>query len=385
MRRHLARFIDELTPNARLLLAIGVATPFFVIDLIAHGHALASPAIRSGLNVGAMWVLQAVLGLAAAINVAVACCLWPRRRSRDKAPAPALVWLVCLAVGLGFTALCVMAGTFTTGANLVLAGVLVVGLMLFELRPVLVSYLVSVGVMLGHDVAVSLGWLPYAPALSPQAFAGGQAPTWFVHWRLFVFYASWVVLLGLLLFLFARLDHLHDKLVRLSCTDALTGLANRRRFMAALEAELTRQARSGGELCLMLIDADHFKDINDQHGHPTGDAVLRQIALILMRSVRAPADVPARLGGEEFAVILPEARLDEARRVAERLREQVAAHVFEDGAVRLHASVSIGLVAARGLTLQALLQQADAALYLAKRRGRNRVAETVTWDAEVSA
>lgn len=373
MRRHLDRIFDDFTPNARVLAAIWSSTPFFLIYLGVHVYALASAEIRAGINVGPMIGLQVLLVLCTAINLGLGIRLWPRCWLDE--PADDASVLVCLNIGLAFTALAIGSGTFTAGTNLILVGVLAIGLMLFELRPMVIAYVVCVGVMLVHEAAVLLGAASYAPSLSAGVFVDGQATWWFMAWRQYVLYIGSAALVGLLLLLFARLDRLHENLTRLSYTDGLTGLANRRRFMEVLESELARQARSANELCLLLIDADHFKDINDHHGHHAGDAVLRELATILMASVRAPADLPARLGGEEFAVILPDTRVDEARRVAERLREQVATHVFEDRDARLRVTISIGLVAARGLNLGTLLQRADEALYRAKQTGRNRVVE----------
>lgn len=373
MRRHLDRIFDEFTPNARVLAAIWSSTPFFLLYLGVHGYALASAEIRQGLHAGTMIGLQALLVLCTVVNLVIGARLWPRCWLDE--PADDASVLVCLNIGLAFTVLAICAGTFTAGTNLILVGVLAIGLMLFELRPMVIAYVVCVGLMLVHEAAVLLGGAAYAPALTPGVFVDGHATWWLTAWRQYVLYIGTAALIWLLLMLFARLDRLHIKLTHLSYADGLTGLANRRRFMEVLEAELVRQARSANELCLLLIDADHFKDINDHHGHHAGDAVLRELASILMASVRAPADLPARLGGEEFAVILPDTRVDEARRVAERLREQVATHVFEDRDTRLRVTISIGLVTARGLNLGALLQRADEALYRAKQTGRNRVVE----------
>lgn len=373
MRRHLDRIFDEFTPNARVLAAIWSSTPFFLLYLAVHGYALASAEIRPGLHVGTVIGLQALLALCTVINLAIGFRLWPRCWLDE--PADDASVLVCLNIGLAFTALAICAGTFTAGTNLILVGVLAIGLMLFELRPMVIAYLVCTAMLWGHEAAVQLDWVSYAPALSTAVFVDGQPVWWFTLWRQSAFYVGSTVLICLLLMLFARLDQLHLNLTRLSYTDPLTGLANRRRFMEVLSAELARQARSGHELCLLLIDADHFKDINDHHGHHAGDAVLRELGAILMASVRTPSDLPARLGGEEFAVVLPDTRIDEGHRVAERLREQVAGRVFEDGDTCLRVSISVGLVSARGVGLSALLQQADDALYRAKQTGRNRVVQ----------
>lgn len=375
MRRLLERIFEEFTPNARVLVAVGAATPFLVVYFVLHGMALRDEEFRQGLHAGPVVGLQALFLLCSAINLGIGLKLWPRRWVNE--PADDLTQLACLSIGLAYTLLCMLTGTFTSGTNLILVGVLAIGLLLFELRPMVVAYLVCAALLVGQDVAVIAGWLPYAPALSEGVFPDGKPVWWFVWWRQYVLYAGWAVMIGLLLFLLARLDHLHENLTRLSYTDGLTGLANRRRFMDVLGTELARQARQGHELCLLLIDVDHFKDVNDRHGHHAGDAVLRDLGRILMASVRTPTDLPARLGGEEFAVVLPDTRLDEARRVAERLREQVATHVFQDGDQRLRVTVSVGLVAARDMNLATLLQQADMALYRAKETGRNRVVEAV--------
>lgn len=377
MRRLLERIFEEFTPNARVLVAVGAATPFLVVYFVVHGLALADEEIRQGLHAGPVVGLQALFLLCSAINLGIGVKLWPRRWVNE--PADDLTQLACLSIGLAYTLLCMLTGTFTSGTNLILVGVLAIGLLLFELRPMVVAYLVCAALLVGQDVAVIAGWLPYAPALSEGVFPGGKSTWWFGMWRQYVLYAGWTVMIGLLLFLLARLDHLHQNLTRLSYTDGLTGLANRRRFMDVLGTELTRQARHGHELCLLLIDVDHFKDVNDRHGHHAGDAVLCDLGRILMASVRTPTDLPARLGGEEFAVVLPDTRLDEARRVAERLREQVATHVFQEGEQRLRVTVSIGLVTARDMNLATLLQHADLALYRAKETGRNRVVESMEW------
>lgn len=167
---------------------------------------------------------------------------------------------------------------------------------------------------------------------------------------------------------------------RLAGSDALTGLANRRAFDAALEHEWRRARRSGGPLALLLLDADHFKKYNDLYGHPRGDAVLRAIGGCLARAARRPGDLGARHGGEEFAMILPDTDLEGARGFAENLRRGVAAlGIPHDATEAGRVSVSIGLavmtpLSQGGATPAALVEEADRALYEAKRGGRDRVA-----------
>jgi diguanylate cyclase (GGDEF)-like protein len=155
---------------------------------------------------------------------------------------------------------------------------------------------------------------------------------------------------------------------RLAATDELTGLANRREFMRRLEEEYVRASGYGTPLALAIFDIDHFKHVNDRHGHGGGDAVLRAIAASAIGVVRA-GDLVARLGGEEFAVLMPGAPADAARSLSERLRLTVEhLRCAEDIAV----TVSVGLAMFRaGMSADELLVAADRALYAAKADGRN--------------
>lgn len=165
-----------------------------------------------------------------------------------------------------------------------------------------------------------------------------------------------------------------EELARLAGTDPLTGLPNRRGFEASARAVLAPRGRHAS---LLLLDLDRFKAINDGHGHPAGDAVLRAAAAVLGRHLRA-GDIAARLGGEEFAVLLPGAGAADAAALAERLRAALAAEVPHPGGAPARVTVSIGVaaVAREGApqpALDAALAAADAALYRAKQGGRNRI------------
>ncbi|MGE0357777.1 MAG: diguanylate cyclase [Burkholderiales bacterium] len=157
-------------------------------------------------------------------------------------------------------------------------------------------------------------------------------------------------------------------------TDSLTGLANRRRFFEMAEAELARARRYDAPLSMLMLDIDHFKEVNDTHGHRAGDRVLQSLARTCLGVLRN-VDVVGRVGGEEFAILLPETGLEGARDVAERLREAVErSAVARDEGVPLRITVSVGVaVLSEGVNLDTLLSQSDAALYDAKHRGRNRV------------
>jgi diguanylate cyclase (GGDEF)-like protein len=160
---------------------------------------------------------------------------------------------------------------------------------------------------------------------------------------------------------------------RLAQTDALTGLANRRHFDAQLTRLLVQAELTGDEASLVLIDIDHFKRVNDRHSHVVGDGVLRVLGREIARHSRV-SDLAARIGGEEFAVLLPHTGYFEAFAVAERLRSSVAGLDLSQLAPRLRVTVSAGVASSTESTrAEGLLAAADGALYAAKRGGRNRV------------
>lgn len=167
---------------------------------------------------------------------------------------------------------------------------------------------------------------------------------------------------------------LEETLARLATTDHLTGLANRRHFLEHMVVAMARHRRHGHPTALLMVDLDHFKHINDGHGHASGDAVLRQFAETMRRVVRN-IDSVGRLGGEEFAILLPDTDLDGALDLAQRLRGEVArAPVMADGSeIRYTLSAGITLFRAEDRDTDAILARADRALYRAKQAGRDRV------------
>lgn len=169
------------------------------------------------------------------------------------------------------------------------------------------------------------------------------------------------------------------QLARLSMTDSLTTLANRRRFDEALVEEFQRLRRSGASLSLILIDLDHFKPYNDHYGHVAGDECLRRVGTLIGEVVRRPPDLAARYGGEELAAILPETNADDARQVAERIRAGIASLAIPHAAsaVADHVTASLGVVTLVPTEAESpidLIHLADEQLYRAKSEGRNRIA-----------
>jgi diguanylate cyclase (GGDEF)-like protein len=166
-----------------------------------------------------------------------------------------------------------------------------------------------------------------------------------------------------------------------SITDGLTGLKNRRFFDERIVEEYRRAQRYADPVSLIMLDLDHFKQVNDRHGHPVGDLVLREAARLLRSSIRDP-DICARYGGEEFAVILPKTHLAGALVVAERIWRELAAKIYAvpadapGGPLELHVTASIGLAVYPSpdiTSAELLLKYADEALYEAKRAGRDTI------------
>lgn len=176
----------------------------------------------------------------------------------------------------------------------------------------------------------------------------------------------------------AELEVANQRLEALSATDGLTGLANRRRFDAVWEAEWQRALRQGLSLGVIMLDIDHFKAYNDNHGHQAGDECLKRIAQVLQAAVRRAGELPARYGGEEFVVIVPGVEPEEALAAAERIRQAIQDEAMPHAASPVAEVVTASLGVAVGVphaaqARRSLLERADAALYQAKHAGRNRV------------
>lgn len=200
--------------------------------------------------------------------------------------------------------------------------------------------------------------------------------------RLYMIASALIVLgllFGVLYFLSMRfiraLSHAQSQLVLMAATDSLTRLSNRRTGIVRLEEEISRHHRLQSPLSCLLLDIDHFKEINDTYGHLAGDAVLISVADILRQCVRE-YDIVCRYGGEEFMILLPETGLAAAITVAERMREKISENtvIFNDESIKVTASVGVTQMKYQGQeTADSIIYHADCALYEAKAGGRNRV------------
>jgi diguanylate cyclase (GGDEF)-like protein len=174
----------------------------------------------------------------------------------------------------------------------------------------------------------------------------------------------------------------NEKLSMLASTDGLTGLKNHRSFQDQLQREFERMNRSGSRTSLIMLDIDHFKQFNDNFGHPIGDDVLRNVATILMENVRE-YDYVARYGGEEMIIIVPDADSEMAISLAERLRNAIEVAPWTHRQVT--ASFGVSTADSPGTTPSHLINEADTALYASKKNGRNRVTHSLQVDRTKAA
>ena len=222
--------------------------------------------------------------------------------------------------------------------------------------------------LLGAVLALGapLGWWVLRSAF---AVSGDRALFIYLLLGTALAFASFGAILGRLSDVLANQN---GELARLVRTDALTEVANVRAFRERLELERVRSLRSGEPLAMAMVDLDHFKRVNDAHGHAAGDAVLAHTAQVIARSIRE-IDLVARVGGEEFAILFPGSTVSDAAQIAERVRAALEREPVVVAGASLGVTASFGVAGLEG-DGEALMRAADAALYLAKEQGRNRVA-----------
>lgn len=370
------RILNQATPASRCLITVAILVPFYVLYFATQAWALGDPDIRAVINPGVVMAMQIIVVAVTLMTLAVGIWCWPLRRSPQRVPH-LYTFLACTSTLL-YTGEAIMQGNLTSPASMVIIGNVVIGLMLLDQRAVLLAFIQAVVTLVLNDVLVLLEIVPYAPMLTPAAFNQGEPQEWFSIWRnmVLVFGLAGTCLFGILLF--NQIESQRATLRRLSYSDALTGLANRRFFMERLQAETRRAECMQRPFCLVLLDVDHFKQVNDRFGHPVGDDVLRAIAATMTACMRCPTDLPARVGGEEFAILLADTNLNGAQVACERLAFCLREQEFTARECVFRVTVSMGIVECRCESTEDALRLADMNLYQAKAAGRNRIVASLS-------
>ena len=265
-------------------------------------------------------------------------------------------------------------GGLSFAAGVVLMGSPLIGFLFLQRRVVLVAIAVSFVTLLLCNLATATGALPYAPFLGEPVDVA-SARLW-VSSHLMIAAPHIIFELALAALVIGQWRLRERAVLQQSLTDSLTGLHNRRSLLKQLVHELGRARRKHKALSLVLFDLDHFKQINDRHGHPVGDKVLQETARLLREEIRA-GDTLARFGGEEFVLLLPHTDIDMARQIAERCRARLKSARIAGSAgeiIPISASFGVSWVDDNGRCNDTtLIADADAALYRAKENGRDRV------------
>jgi diguanylate cyclase (GGDEF)-like protein len=361
-------------PVDKCILAAGLTLPFVATYAGIAQYLRRRPSVVPYLDptfLGSL--LEILVVVAGAWGVLLVAGLKLRGRS-PRSPLLVHATVQLYSVSNAFFIYCI--GPYTSPLWLVLLGAGMIGLLIFDrsaMRLGIVSLLVIVG---GTTLLERLGLIPYAPLLAqhPYAAPGRPADSWMAYMG-GVSFSFTVITWALFAYIIARWREQEARLRELSTVDGLTRIANRRHFMEVFQQELERAERQRSRLACLMIDLDHFKQINDRHGHLVGDQVLVVVAQVLKERSRK-ADVVARYGGEEFALLLPEADVEGAMNVAERYRRAIEQSRIATGDVTLDVTASIGVACYPNgaiWRIDELLRQADAALYRAKKAGRNRV------------
>lgn len=383
MRRSLLAAMDWLEAHLRLrdeaagCVFVGLAALLLTLLLfVMQGCALwVSPAAASHFRPDLLPAVQTGTAVLIGFYAAMAWYGWQRYRSRE--PQRKAAYLLTTTMLLTAVLFTLLYGLHDTPFGLMLLAAVALVRAWFPVRVLLPGLLLGGLLLVGGELLSQRGLMPYAPLLSAPVMTGAAVAPWWMGWFMAVYYLGSLFFAALMLLMFSIMRRHHAQLEDLTHVDALTGLLNRATFMRQLEEECKKQLRTQRPGCVLLCDVDHFKHVNDSYGHPAGDLVLVRVGSLLRQIVAAPVEVAARYGGEEFVILLPEADLATGLGMAERLREQLKAQVFETEERRFSVTLSIGVAEYRQGDGEAALRVADANLYQAKQEGRDRVVATV--------
>lgn len=380
--------ILDWTPVQRSVLLLSVLAFVFTQYLLLHIYFLLNPSayVHSAvLENTTKWHVLLVLSSIVLIKLAKAV--------NHSARAQRIVPYICtLYYSVTLVALGYLIGLLTASAGMVMVGAPLLGMVLLGQRVVYVSMAFALLLVFIVSLLTAFNYIPYAPLFVPEFWVAPEARLALFSSVLF-FSAPHFVFIVAFADLILRQRKQRDLLIeRLSLTDSLTGIANRRAIVEFLQEHLTLAQRKQRPIAVLIADLDHFKQINDRHGHLVGDQALRLSAQCFLQSIRE-SDRLGRYGGEEFLIVFPQTRLDEALEIAERCRQQLTeVELYSDTQQPVPLSASFGVygVTDGQIDIDSLVRLADQNMYRAKQSGRNRVcaeqpdarAETVVLPSE---
>ncbi len=376
-------FISELTArigrqlNAsearRSAMVCWIAAPVFGLLGL---WALASHFLAPEQDVFRQEMMLPVTGYAfACIALWLGLGLWGLRLDQRQTHSPVYTTVTLWAYAVTSVSACYLIGTLNVVTGLVMMGAPMLGLILFTIRQVLIVFVAGLLMMLTLSLLSALQIIPYAPILKPEQAASAHLS---LYWTLCLMLASgfYVIYQTIIMSAMVHAWHSREQDIRtLSQTDALTGVANRRRILELLDEVLDSNRDTDNPVSVLMVDIDHFKRINDDHGHLVGDRALTAAAAALRDCLRQ-GDMIGRYGGEEFLIVLPGARVAHALDIAERCRHAIGALVIDTNGSSLPLTASVGLACRARSDIQNsdhVIHLADEAMYEAKKNGRNRV------------
>lgn len=372
---HLGHHIADRRDAGSCLLFVEMFLPFMLLLTGMQSLVVALPEALALYRVDWFWPsLWLQWGLIAWLAL-MGWIAWHRRH--DDAPRPWLVQATVVPALLGVVLLSLAHGIKDSPMATVMLGYIICARALFSLWQLRWAFLFGLVALLVSEVYTTIGVLAYAPLLAAPMYDGHVMPAWWALWGRVIFSAGALPFSWLLFFVGATMQRRRQALEALARTDLLTGLANRREFMASMTREAHRQARNGRPLSIVMLDVDHFKRVNDSWGHPAGDEVLARLGHILRTHTRDQVDVAARYGGEEFALLLPETDLPGAQRVAEKIACKLREQAFMGGSEVFRVTLSAGVAEVVDGDTNWAVKVADRHLYEAKHAGRDRVLGSV--------
>lgn len=375
----MTRWLDRLDPwlrdpkmaHSTMLYALAML-PVLSVLWILQAYATYTPEVLQIYDPHWLHVAQRAVSGLMAWQLALGGLAWLLRQEEEMlsrllgylAVTPTLVLLTALWAGHGLR---------DTPLGITVVESLIVARALFGLRALIPGMVLSATLVALCEALQWQGHLSLAPMLRSPVFTGGDLLHWWALWMRLIFSITvWPFLLAIV-YLFASLHRHRAELEALVSTDMLTGLLNRREWMSRLSLEAHRHQRTSLPLSVVMIDVDHFKRVNDVHGHPAGDAVLERLGILIRQGLRQDIDVGGRMGGEEFALLLPETDLPGAQTVALKLCDAMRQERFTHEGQTFGVTISAGVAEVHGDQGAQALRIADERLYRAKALGRDRV------------